>query len=729
MKTTIATVSEEEFDLKWFLAIFSRYWLIFVLAFGSIFALLTYRVLRQTRIYESSGELIFDASNRISRLTGVAGDQISSISDPLATQAQIIRSQGVIKRAIAQLESADPPIKNLSREEIVENLTVQPIRSTYVIRISFRTDDPELAAKVVNALMNAYISQDLDSTRSTTRAAREFIAQQLPKVEAELEQAELNLQKFRDQNGIINLATEAEAATNRVSDLESQITEVKSLLASATTEAEDLVNQIGIPREQALVLARLSQSEGVQKILSEAQKIEEQLVVQKTLYKSSHPLIMRLERQQEELQSLLADRIRGILRDKLPDDIQLQLDSNLLNADGRLQLGELELSLVSQLVATEIKKNSLISRKAELESSLLAYLSRAKELAELERTQNQLLRKIEVNRITYEGLLKKLQEVQLAENQQVGNVRILSAAEPPIVPVSPNIPRSLVLAVVAGLVGAGSIVWLINSLDNVLRSVELIVNSYGYPMLAVLPRLNGNGNGRRKKTATVAGIYVRDNPRAPASEAYRTLQTSLRFISSDQPLRSIVVTSAMPSEGKSTVTANLAAAMAQSGRRVLIVDADLRRSDQFSLWNTPRFPGLTEVLVGEQNWQQAIELVMPNLFLLPSGTTSPNPISLFDSRRLLELVKEWEDAFDYVLIDSPPLLAVADALLLVKASTGMLLVARVGVLNFPAIERAKALLQQSDIKVQGLVINDVSATSNDYYYYYHYYTDNSQEQK
>jgi polysaccharide biosynthesis transport protein len=372
-----------------------------------------------------------------------------------------------------------------------------------------------------------------------------------------------------------------------------------------------------------------------------------------------------------------------------------------------------------------------------------------------------------INRSTYEGLSKKLQEIQLSENQTVGNARILSPALPPTSPIPSRLISNLSSGAAIGAVVAISIALLLNSRDTLIRTSDEVNRILGYTILGILPNF-GNTEMRRLpafvrknpksvysrvyqkiqsskayhnvrsgmvsfKTAflnaviepqtTNLAVFVRDNPRSPISEGYRMLQTSLRFLSSDRQIKTIVVTSCIPEEGKSTVSANLAVAIAQLGKTVLLVDADMRRPSQHKIWEIPTTLGLSNILVGETTLEYALHTAIPNLDILVTGVIPPDPLNLINSQHMTNLISEWSEIYDYVIIDSPPLLAVADAFVLGKIADGVLMVARPQLLNSVGALRAKSLLEQSEINVLGLVINDVAPVDANYYMYNYYYTD------
>lgn len=266
-----------------------------------------------------------------------------------------------------------------------------------------------------------------------------------------------------------------------------------------------------------------------------------------------------------------------------------------------------------------------------------------------------------------------------------------------------------------GILVAGATVVILEVKDTSIKTLKEALDLFGYTLLGVIPALNKKSIPRGKdKEWTVPELPVINNPYSPISEAYRMLQANLKFLSSDKALKVIVVTSSVSKEGKSTVSANLAAAIAQLERRVLLVDADMRRPLQHHIWELTNAAGLSDVIVGQAEFKAAVTQVMPNLDVLPSGVIPPNPLALLDSKRMASLVEYFSEHYDFVIIDAPPLVLAADALTLGKMADGVLLVARPGVGNSASAASAKQLLEQSCQNVLGLVVNGVSLENEHY---------------
>jgi capsular exopolysaccharide synthesis family protein len=335
--------------------------------------------------------------------------------------------------------------------------------------------------------------------------------------------------------------------------------------------------------------------------------------------------------------------------------------------------------------------------------------------------QRDLERNLKAAQTTYETLLTKVQEISVAENQTIANARVVS---PALVPARAEGPKRTIFVI--GGAAVGLLLGLIAAfgLDLIDRSVKTVKEAkevMKYTLLGVIPSMS------RSKTHSFAGgidrsipkIIGRDLPHYPLGDAYQILQANLKFLCSDKPLKSIVVTSAVAKEGKSEVAANLAVAMAEVGRRVLLVDADMRQPIQHHIWNLTNVGGLTNVIVDQVALDSVAQEVLPNLDVLCCGVLPPNPMALLDSQRMASLVKEFNEKYDCVIFDTPALSGTADSAVLSNLADGMLLVVRPGVVDLDSANGTKEFLTQSGQKVLGIVINGVNVKKEpDSYFYY-----------
>ena len=317
-----------------------------------------------------------------------------------------------------------------------------------------------------------------------------------------------------------------------------------------------------------------------------------------------------------------------------------------------MQVGELKQALTQDLVKSEVERLALTNQIGELRKVFIINRRRLDSLPRLEQQQLQLQRQLSVAQITYQEFLKQFQLVQVLENQNVGNSRIISEALVPDRPVSPKIPLNLALGGFLGiLLGAGTAL-LLESMNQSLTNVEEANRLLGFALLGTIPQY-GKKNPKNRQEGRQE-LPLLDNPYSPVTTSFEMLQTNLGFTLSDKKLRVVLLTSSTPEEGKSFVAANLALAAAHVGRRVLLVDADMRRPRQHRVWEIPNLLGLSNILAGQTQLKNAVQEVSPQVNMLPAGKIPPNPVTLLDSQRMADLIAEARNDYDFVIIDTPP---------------------------------------------------------------------------
>lgn len=712
-KTTILEPSNS-LDLHRYGAVLKHHWLAAMLTCSSVVILAALITFSQKPTYEAEGKLLLNKVNRVSSLAGVAQDAealggMTHLSNPLDTEAEVIRSNPIVQKTIVQLNLKTNSGHPLKPAEFLKRFQVKPVRGADVLRMTYRSKDPEEAARVVNLMMRFYMENNVATNRAEAVAAREFITKQLPKTETTVLQAEAALRRFKEKNKVVDLTEEAKSAVATLSELENKATQTRSALVDVSSRSQMLQQQIGVTPQQAIQLTSLNQSPAVQEALGQLRKVQAELAVEQTRYRSSHPKIVNLERKQASLEQLLQERVQPILRTRLTTPTSLQF-------------GELQQKITADLVTLEAERLGLENNLGVMRNAYNAYRQRIAQLPQLEQTLRDLERRADIAQSTYALLLKKLQEVEVTENQNVGNARVISAALVPTDPVTPKIMLNLALGGVLGVLLGMLVALFLESRDRSIKTVEAARELFEYTLLGTIPyydRKAATLNQGRKRLPPL--LPVRDQPHSLVSSAYDMLLANLSFLSSDNPLKIITITSSVPMEGKSSVSANLAVAATQTGRRVLLVDGDLRRPCQHEIWQLPKLVGLTDVLVGQATIEQALQTVLPNLDIMLAGTSPPNPVALLDSRHAVELFEQLAHRYDLVIIDTPPVTLAADARLLGKVADGVMIVARPGIVSSGSVMAAKNLLDQSAQNILGLVINGVLADREPGGYYYDRY--------
>ncbi|TFI51778.1 polysaccharide biosynthesis tyrosine autokinase [Mastigocladus laminosus UU774] len=701
----------QETEIQQYILVLKRRWQLIASIILASIGLSGLALFMQKPEYQADGILLFK-SDRTSSLTKV-GEKIGDLEalmregNPLETQAVIVNSHPMLQEVITALDLKDEQGKIIDPELL--KINVKPIVGTDVLKVSYTSNDPELAAAIVNQLMKSYVENNIQTNRAQVSAAGDFIKEQLPNSRRELERAAEALRQFKIQNRVIQLAEESSAAIDIISKLDQEMNQIKAALADVTAQEAQIASQLNVSENQAVTVASLSQIPGVQEVLTELQKVQTKLANARAIYTERNPIIIDLKNQQATLNSLLQQRTQ-------------QYSGIPLVSPSKLQIGKIRESLVDNYVQLKAERQGLEKKFRTLFNIRVNYQQQLAMMPSLEKQQQSLERKLESAKNGYENLVTRLQEIQVAEKQTIGNARIVQPAQ---IPKKPVISKTKILlasgSIFAGVLLSIAAAFFVDLIDRSLKTVKETETFFGYILLGLIPKYKPN-NFVSAVQDIEDGVYPQvittTSPRTLVHEAYQMLQANLKFIS-HRKVRKIVVTSSVSAEGKSEVSANLAAVIAQSGKRVLLVDADMRKPTQHHLWSLINSVGLSHLLVGQAVFSEAVHKVTEFLSVLTAGVIPPNPLALIDSEGMTSLVDVFAENYDYVIFDTPPLVGIADAAVLGKMADGILLVTRPGVLDSPSAAAAKSLLERSEANVLGIIANAVNVKQepNSYFYY------------
>ncbi|MDB9310627.1 polysaccharide biosynthesis tyrosine autokinase [Aphanizomenon sp. CS-733/32] len=693
--------------------ILNRRWLATLLITISVFIIAQLAASLKKPIYLAEGKLRFQRSNTTSSITGLGAeigklDPLMEQNNPLNTEVEVITSYPIIETTIKRLNLKDSQGFTLKPKLFLKNLVVKEVKGTNVIQISYNDTNPQIASQVVNEIIKVYLEQNLSSRRAEASAARQFIEKQLPKAELVVRQAESKLADFKEKNKIISLAEEANKAVQVIGDLQLRINDIQSQLANVESQYQVVIRQLGMNPKQALTMTSISQIPGVQDILKEIQQLQSQLANRQTVLQENHPQIIDLQDKIASLSKVVDKRI------------DQSIGRNNLQAEGNLQLSILQQQLSSKLVELESNRLGLANQANSLLKLQFIYKQRLNTLPKLEEQQRQLERKLQAGQSTYSLLLQKLQESRIAENQNLGNATRISDAQVPDEPIS-SVMISYLSSALMSILAACMTIYILEMKDKSIKTIDEAKELLELTLLGVIPtatKWKKTSKNHQANESYSQRIIIRDFPRSSISEAYRMLRANLNFISADKELKVIVVTSSVPQEGKSTVAANLATAMAQMDRQVLLIDGDLHRPVQHKIWDVINNQGLSNLIFKQEETTAIIKKVMPNLDILTSGIVPPSPASLLDSQRMATLMANFSDKYDFVIVDTPALNVAADAVTLGQMADGVLLVVRPGVVDSVNATFAKELLAKSGQNVLGQVVNGVIIKNEPHSYYY-----------
>ena len=662
--------------------------------------------LLQDETYQAEGKLLF---RKNAAGVGTIGEEAGTLEPilndqtPLSTQIQVLESEPVIQQVIDRQKLTDDEGEPLKPKDFRQRLSTGVIGGTDVVEVSYRHPDPEVSAEIVNSLMDVYIQTQIRSNQSKPVAAREFIDQELPTVEKKVQNAESEISAFRTENNIVDLEEEKKGLVSNLGTLNQQIATTGSELQGMQAQAAALQSQLGLSLNQAVAANQLGSYPEVQSILGQLNQTESDLSTERQRFSDKHPAVIGLQEKKNDL----TQQLRGLIATNVGQGVNVS--QGLLQNDNGNKENQLE-----KFISLKIEELSLQRQVASLYNTQQEYLKRAKNLPKLEKTERELVRRAESAGKTYETLLNSLQEARLAANNDSGNADIVEYAA---VPENGSSGATLLLGmgIVLGAFLANLSIILLEMQDRSIQSLAEIKKKFPYKTLGITPLEPPRYQGK---------IITRDEPDSFSSEVYRMIQANLKFLTSDKPPKAILVTSSVPEEGKSSVVANLAAAIAQLGRNVLLIDGDLRRSSQHHLWGVDNNKGLKDIIADNQSPISTIKKPMANLSLITSGLVQSNPLALLDSPEISDLIGRSRREYDLILIDAPPLAVTADVLTLSKLVDGILFVTRPGIVELESAELAQEALTTSGQKVLGMVVNGVKPNDFDRYSYHGRYGKN-----
>lgn len=601
--------------------------------------------------------------------------------------------------------STDALVKSLR-----DNVEVAPMKDADFIVLKARGGSPGEAMAIANAYLDEYLDYSKVAARGEVGQVKTFLKGQLEAVEERLRAAEDALREYQKEHKVVGLPEEITALVEQISEFEGLLNQAKTEHGMNQARLGYLRTQLReqmatLPEDIAQVSSPVIQE--LRSTLSQLEAARSQLLT--SGYAPEHPKMVEVQGQIGDAKARLIQTTREAVATRLAPQDPLSFSQDL----------------VDQILVLEVEVASNSARVAELDRVVAGYSARFSrlpaatlELARLERDKR-------ANENIYTMLLETYEEARIAEARELGEVRVIDRAEKPLEPVSPNKTLNVIIGAILGLgVGLG-LVFTREYLVDAVRFIEDVEKETALPVLGTIPEF---GKSSRTRNGAAASRSIEDHlvthqePLSPVSEAYRTLRTNIGYTGQHGPPRSILVTSPGPGEGKSTTVANLAITMAQQGTSVVLVDADLRRAVDHTIFGLSLEPGLSDLLTGRAGYDQVVRPTgIPNLSMVTSGVTPPNPSELLGSYRMMDVIKELSARFDCALFDAPPLLLVTDAAVVAAKTEATLVVVRAGATRRSAVVRTKTLLETVRARIVGFVLNQVEREKGYGTYYHQYY--------
>jgi polysaccharide biosynthesis transport protein len=591
-------------------------------------------------------------------------------------------AQTVTTPSVPMIVADETPAQSKVIDQFLKRLTVSPIRNSRLVDVTFETTDPQLSATVANGLARSYIVQNLEFKFYSTKQASDWLGERLGEQRKQVEESEQKLQRYKEKTDSVSLEDKQNIVVQTLAELNAAVTKART----ERLQKEALYNQIQAIQHDSAALDTFPA------ILS-------------------NTFIQQLKGQLAELQRTQAS-LGEKYGEKHPEMIRVK--SGIEQAEAKLkgEIGKVVASMRNDYLAAQSQEQRLTAALERQKSEAMDLSRKGIDYGVLQRDAN-------TNRQMFDNLLQRAKETDVSTKLETSNIRVVDKAEVPRKPARPNRTLNLLLALFGGGLFAVGLTFFFEYIDNRIKSPEEIKGYLGLPFLGLVPKLSD-------AAATDAPLLHTGVPTLFA-EAFRNLRTNVLFSTTEEGGRSLVVTSTGPGEGKTTVAANLAVALAQAGQRVLLVDADMRKPKVHIAFKESQAPGLSNVLVGNAKASEAVrKTTVQNLWLLLSGLTPPNPAELLGSQRFRDFLTTLQEHFDWVIVDTPPVMAVTDASVVAHLSNGVVFVIGCEQTSKYTANAALEQLEAAKAKFLGGVLNKVDVERHSYYYSHYYRKDYGQ---
>lgn len=719
----------DELDLGQIVRILGRRAGLFLGVAAVSFGGLTYQYLRRPPAYTGIADILVEPVNMSAVNLPVAAGNVRGAGLDYTSQIRVLRSPAVLDPIVAKVRQRYP---TMSYALLVERLTIVKEGESKVLRIIYNDPDPEAAAFVLSQVVDGFLAYSIEDRQAELQRGLEFITEQLQERREEVAAIEGDLNVFQKQYDLVNLPATSESVTQRMNQLLSQQELLHIDLAAQRSLQANLSAQVGFDSSTAIRVANLNESPNYRALLAEFRQVEQTIATESARFQVETPIIEALDDRRQQLLPLLEAEAQRLLG--------TTLDADTLGFEGAVSL-----ALMQQLVSTANQIQVLETQDVALTQGVDQLQSEIQRLADLSQVYQQISRELSVAEESLTSLLANRQSLRLQMAQEVSPWLPLTPTERLTVYRQSNLTRQLLFSTVLSLLLGGSAALLRDRLDQVFHDSEELARLTQLPNLALVPNTPGLKSQPLlmdpNLSSTMADVVAQsqDSDKFYGSfafaEAFYSLDANLRLLSSDAPIQVVALTSSAPGEGKSTMCAHLAIAAANMGRRVLLIDSDLRKPTQHLLFGLSNRQGLSDLLT--QATDLSAEMVQPlvgnaNLHLLTAGTRPPAPGRLLSSRKMQQVTEQFRNRYDLVIFDTPPLAGMIDAKLTAANVDGLLLVVRLQKSQRAEVRRVLTDLGTTvQAPLLGVVVNGVPPRRHldNYDYYYGYNNHDNQHRK
>lgn len=703
--------AEQALDLRelW-IVILKRRWAITTF-FLIVMTIVMIYTLKQPKIYQASASIVIEPQapevlSGVREVVDLGTGGYWTNKEFYETQYNIIKSRSIAKRVVDKLglekdahflgidkikdpKEREKAIKKIDPiKRLISKITVEPVKNSRMVYIKVEDTNPEFAALLANTVATAYMEANLDTKLDATRSAGDWLSDQLQDLKEKVEKSETALHNFKKEHNILSVSLEdnqnmlsqrLRSLSEALNKMEVQKIELKSM--------RDIVMKVRDDPSRIDSLDMITQNSLIQKLKEEYIKVRTTFLDISEKYGEKHQKYQIAKKQLELVEENIKQEMKNIIE-----------------------------SFENKYAATVTTIN-------ELKKAIEETKQQAMDLNKLEVDYIKLKRDAENNLNLYQIVLKRQKETDLTGLLKANNVRKLDSALVPTTPIKPKLNINLLIGALIGIFGGIALAFFLERIDNTIKTQEDIERYLKLPFLGLIPLIKEDDIKTLEQKNISKDLYIIEFPKSSVAESCRAIRTNLMFLSAEKRIKTVVITSAGPQEGKTITVTSLAISLAQTGKKTLIVDTDMRKPRIHKAFNIENSNGISTYLISDISLP---DIVKPsginNLFVCPCGPIPPNPAELMYTQRFKEFVREAKDSYDIVLFDSPPVAAVTDGVVISKIVDGVIIVGKAKKTTKDALLQVKKQLRDVNAHIIGMILNEIDLESKEYnYYYYSYY--------
>jgi polysaccharide biosynthesis transport protein len=728
----------EEMILDLIINSLRRFWYVSIIVSTLMIAGIWYKTTKEPRIYKAGIQIAIELKDtsslaeKLAASTGNNGPVSDSRTTTIETVTQILKSKTIVQKAVNTIPN---PELRPDVDQVLSSLTIQSGQNTNILSITYTDTVPQRIVETLNALSTAYIDYSIKSKKARTDSSIDFVQSQMPQSRKRLEESSQAVEQFRQKNRFVDPEASAKDLSEYRQVITAKLNEIKIQYNQTEKQSAELKKQlasVGLKSDNILSTTMLTQDSAYQELFKKLNELELNYSQEKVRFSSINPLVIAAQEKRDQVLLLLKNRAQQVLnREVSKEELNSGTIANFSNS--------LAQNLANKQAETE---TTLASLSAQYNSSYQVYEGLERQISQLPTLQKQyteLQRQYAISSQELTAFLQKLQELKISDAEQIVPWRLIDPPELPLKPISPDVARQLGLGAIGSLLAGVLTAVGLKKLDNRLDDPDTIKSVTGLPILTLVPKVDNFAQVPLQGATGFQSVLKKNYSYWSFVESVRTLALGIGLTVDSKDTQSgkiIAITSALPKEGKSTISFHTSIALSELGYRVLLVDTDLhkstisklcRDSSIFDLTDWDYEKGLSNVLLNNEKWQDLLKRSSKiSLDILLSGPQAISSISLLNSSRFLQLIELWRKDYDYIIFDTPPIIGLSDTRLIASLVDGLVYIVSMQVAERRNINRASDILTSINTPVLGLAINHVADRHSGYTKYYDYYHQKNQ---